>query len=54
MEGMIIGGYAIGADEGYVYCRAEYPLALKRIERAIDSLRSVGLLGKNTWHQLLL
>jgi len=47
MEGMIIGGYAIGADEGYVYCRAEYPLALKRIERAIDSLRSVGLLGKN-------
>jgi NADP-reducing hydrogenase subunit HndC len=34
-------------DEGYVYCRAEYPLALKRIEKAIDSLRSVGLLGKN-------
>ena len=33
IEGMIIGAYAIGADEGYIYCRAEYPLAIKRLEK---------------------
>ncbi|MFA4886154.1 MAG: NADH-quinone oxidoreductase subunit F, partial [Desulfotomaculaceae bacterium] len=35
LEGMMIGGYAIGADEGYIYCRAEYPLAIKRLNLAI-------------------
>ncbi|MGD9126837.1 MAG: NADH-ubiquinone oxidoreductase-F iron-sulfur binding region domain-containing protein [Planctomycetia bacterium] len=47
LEGMIIGGYAIGATQGYVYCRAEYPLAIERIENAIDHCRNWGLLGKN-------
>jgi len=47
IEGMIIGGYAIGASEGYVYCRAEYPLAIKRLEKAIEQARKKGFLGKN-------
>ncbi len=47
LEGMMIGAYAIGADTGYIYCRAEYPLALKRLEKAIDQARQAGLLGKN-------
>ncbi len=47
LEGMIIGAYAIGADEGYVYCRAEYPLALERLNCAIESCRKYGLLGRN-------
>ncbi len=47
IEGMIICAYAIGADEGYIYCRAEYPLAIKRIERAIADAKAYGLLGKN-------
>ncbi len=47
IEGMIIGGYAIGADKGYVYIRAEYPLAIKRIEKAIADARQAGFLGKN-------
>ena len=38
LEGMIIAGYAIGAEQGYVYCRAEYPLALKRLDIAIDAV----------------
>jgi NADH-quinone oxidoreductase subunit F len=47
IEGMILGGYAIGANKGYVYVRAEYPLAVERLGRAIDQARQVGLLGTN-------
>ncbi|MBN1293609.1 MAG: 4Fe-4S binding protein [Candidatus Latescibacteria bacterium] len=47
VEGMIIGGYAIGASHGFFYIRAEYPLAIKRIEHAIDECRKLGLLGDN-------
>ncbi len=47
LEGMIIGGYSIGANEGYIYCRAEYPLAIKRLNIAIEQAREYGLLGKN-------
>ncbi|MBN1289132.1 MAG: NADH-quinone oxidoreductase subunit NuoF [Actinobacteria bacterium] len=46
IEGMIIAGYAIGARQGYIYCRAEYPLALKRLDIAMDACRSKGFLGK--------
>ena len=45
LEGMMIGAKAIGADTGYVYCRAEYPLALERLYRAIADCRERGLLG---------
>jgi NADH:ubiquinone oxidoreductase subunit F (NADH-binding)/(2Fe-2S) ferredoxin len=45
IEGMIIGGYAIGARQGYVYIRAEYPLAIKRLEIAIAAARQAGFLG---------
>ena len=44
---MAIAGYAIGADQGYIYVRAEYPIAVKRLEIAIDQAREYGLLGKN-------
>jgi len=47
LEGMIIGGYAIGAREGYIYVRAEYPLAVKNIGIAIKQAEDYGLLGKN-------
>lgn len=47
LEGIMIAGYAIGAKCGYVYCRAEYPLALQRLGNAIDACRQRGLLGKN-------
>ncbi len=47
IEGMLIGAYAIGADEGYVYCRAEYPLAIERMKIAIAQAEKNGLLGKN-------
>ena len=47
LEGMIIAAYAIGASEGYIYCRAEYPLAIRRLQIAIDQAREKGLLGKN-------
>ncbi len=46
IEGMILGGYAIGASKGYVYVRAEYPLAVERLENAIKQAKSYGLLGK--------
>jgi NADH:ubiquinone oxidoreductase subunit F (NADH-binding)/NAD-dependent dihydropyrimidine dehydrogenase PreA subunit/(2Fe-2S) ferredoxin len=45
LEGMTICGYAIGAREGYIYCRAEYPLAIRRLERAIAQAEEYGLLG---------
>src|SRR5271157_3809229 len=47
LEGMIIGAYAMGATEGIVYVRAEYPLAVRRLNRAIEQARESGLLGKN-------
>ncbi|NLX84289.1 MAG: NADH-quinone oxidoreductase subunit NuoF [Synergistaceae bacterium] len=47
LEGMAICAYAIGADEGYIYCRAEYPLAIKRLKQAITQAEEAGLLGKN-------
>ena len=47
LEGMIIGGYVMGATEGIVYVRAEYPLAVRRLNRAIEQAREYGLLGKN-------
>jgi NADH:ubiquinone oxidoreductase subunit F (NADH-binding)/(2Fe-2S) ferredoxin/Pyruvate/2-oxoacid:ferredoxin oxidoreductase delta subunit len=46
LEGMMIAGYAIGADEGIIYCRAEYPLAIERINKAIGVMRAEGLLEK--------
>ncbi len=46
LEGMLIAGYAIGASEGYIYCRAEYPLAIRRLERAIEQMRELGVLGE--------
>ena len=45
LEAMAIAGYAIGADEGYIYVRAEYPIAIKRLEIAIKQAREYGLLG---------
>ncbi|MCL1898343.1 MAG: NADH-quinone oxidoreductase subunit NuoF [Micrococcales bacterium] len=47
IEGMAIAGYAIGASVGYVYVRAEYPLAIERLDKAIDQARSLGLLGQD-------
>ncbi|MBZ5539964.1 MAG: NADH-quinone oxidoreductase subunit NuoF [Acidobacteriia bacterium] len=47
LEGMIIAGYAVGASRGYLYVRAEYPLALNRLETAIREARQFGLLGSN-------
>ncbi|WP_300526063.1 NADH-quinone oxidoreductase subunit NuoF [Aminiphilus sp.] len=46
IEGMMLGAYAMGADEGYIYCRAEYPLAIKRLNRAIGQAEEYGLLGE--------
>ncbi|MGQ9552486.1 MAG: NADH-quinone oxidoreductase subunit NuoF [Anaerolineae bacterium] len=45
VEGMLIAAYAIGADEGYIYCRAEYPLAIRRLRTAIAQAEEYGLLG---------
>ncbi len=47
LEGMLIGGYAMGATQGIVYVRAEYPLAVHRLSRALEEAREFGLLGKN-------
>ncbi|UWG99191.1 NADH-quinone oxidoreductase subunit NuoF [Dehalobacter sp. DCM] len=47
IEGMLIGAYAIGADEGYIYCRAEYPLAIDRLKTAIAQAEKIGILGNN-------
>ncbi|ETO38913.1 NADH-quinone oxidoreductase subunit NuoF [Thermoanaerobacterium aotearoense] len=50
LEAMAIAGYAIGANHGYIYVRAEYPLAVKRLQIAIDQAREYGLLGKNIFN----
>ena len=47
LEAMTIAGYAIGANQGYIYVRAEYPIAVNRLRVAIDQAREYGLLGKN-------
>ncbi len=47
IEGMLVGAYAIGSEEGYVYVRNEYPLAVTNLRRAIDQAKEYGLLGKN-------
>ena len=47
LEGMLIGAYAIGATEGYIYIRAEYPLAIERLKLALDQMADYGLLGDN-------
>ena len=47
IEGMIIAGYAIGASTGYIYCRAEYPLAIDHLKTALAQARARGLLGEN-------
>ncbi len=47
VEGMLIGAYVIGSDEGYIYCRAEYPLAIKRLVTAIQQAEEMGLIGDN-------
>lgn len=47
LEGMMIAGFAIGAEEGYIYCRAEYPMAIERLTIAIDAAHERGFLGKN-------
>ena len=50
IEGMAICGYAIGADKGFIYVRAEYPIAVQRLQIAIDQAREYGLLGKNIFN----
>lgn len=47
IEGMAVAGYAIGARQGYIYCREEYPLAIARLQRAIEQAHEYGLLGEN-------
>jgi NADH-quinone oxidoreductase subunit F len=50
LEGMAICAYAIGADEGYIYCRAEYPLAVRRLKQAIKDAEEKGYLGENIFN----
>lgn len=50
LEAMTIAGYAIGANQGYIYVRAEYPIAIKRLETAINQARQYGLLGDNIFN----
>ncbi|MEW6531835.1 MAG: NADH-quinone oxidoreductase subunit NuoF [Thermodesulfobacteriota bacterium] len=50
LEGMAVSGYAIGATKGYIYVRAEYPLAIQRLQKAIDDAREYGLLGPNIFN----
>ena len=49
IEAMMIAGYAIGANKGYIYVRAEYPIAVQRFQKAIDQAREYGILGDNIW-----
>jgi len=53
IEGMIIAGIACGASEGYIYVRAEYPLAVSRLKRAIEQAKEFGLLGETYWEAIL-
>ena len=47
LEAMAIAGYTIGANQGYIYVRAEYPIAIQRLQIAINQAREYGLLGKD-------
>ena len=47
LEGMVIAAKAIGAHSGYIYCRAEYPLAIQNLHTALEQARQCGLLGEN-------
>src|SRR5690606_14537732 len=47
LEAMTIAGYAVGADQGYIYVRAEYPIAVRRLSIAIEQAKEYGLLGEN-------
>ena len=47
IEGMLIAAYAIGCTQGFIYCRAEYPLALRRLEVALQQAKDAGFLGEN-------
>ena len=47
IEGMVIAAYAVGAENGYIYVRAEYPLSVKRLRMAIEQAEAYGLLGDN-------
>jgi len=49
IEAMMIAGYTIGANKGYIYVRAEYPIAVKRFQKAIDQAKEYGILGENIW-----
>ena len=49
VEAMAIAGYSIGANKGYIYVRAEYPIAVKRFQKAIDKAKEYGILGENIW-----
>lgn len=49
IEAMEIAGFAVGADKGYIYVRAEYPIAVQRFKKAIEQAREYGLLGQNIW-----
>ena len=53
IEGMIIAGRAIGSDEGYIYVRAEYPLAVRRMRKAVDDARALGILGQGIFGSAL-
>ena len=49
IEAMMIAGYSVGADKGYIYVRAEYPIAVERFQIAINQAKEYGILGKNIW-----
>ncbi len=49
VEAMMIAGYTIGANKGYIYVRAEYPIAVKRFQKAIDQAKEYGILGEHIW-----
>ena len=50
IEAMMIAGYAIGANKGYIYVRAEYPIAVQRFQKAIDQAKDYGILGQDIWN----
>lgn len=50
VEAMMIAGFAIGANKGYIYVRAEYPIAVERFQKAIDQAKEYGILGENIWN----
>ena len=49
LEAMMIAGFAVGANKGYIYVRAEYPIAVQRFQKAIDQAKEYGILGENIW-----